>query len=264
MSDMAAAIDLAPSNPYGLIVSSPVIVAPGCAVGAVERARVGAIVTRTATRHTRHGPAPRFAATPAGMVVSELPSVSIRTLMKEETRRWERLSPPILVSLQGDEDELGEMARMLDEVESIAGLVLIADGPVAVAMRAVRRQTHRPVLASLPLDADIGATAAEVVAAGADGLIVTQPPRGVGGSGEPVSGHLLGPAAFPLTYRCILEARGAVTVPIIAWGGIATVELARTLLDAGANAVMVDAARWGDPEAPMRLADGLRSAPASA
>ncbi len=71
MSDVnAAAIDLAPTNPYGLIVSSPVIVAPGCAVGAVERAQVGAIVTRTATRHTRRGPAPRFSATPAGIVVS--------------------------------------------------------------------------------------------------------------------------------------------------------------------------------------------------
>lgn len=256
-SEACGPIDLAPGNPYSLLVTSPVIVAPGCDIPAVGRGRAGAIVSRVTTRHTRHGAPPRFAAAPAGVVVSSVPSVSIRTLLKEDRRRWDRVDVPVLVCLQGDAVELAEMARALEDIESIAGLVVAPESPAPQAIAAARRETQRPLLAALPHAVDLPRIAVECVGAGADALVVAQPPQGAAGLGERVSGHLLGPAAFPFVLQSVIDVMAVVTAPVIALGGIANADLARAMLTAGAAAVMVDAARWGDPQAPARIAAAL-------
>jgi dihydroorotate dehydrogenase len=248
-------IDLAPGNPYTLVLHSPVLMAPGCAVRDLELAELGALVTRTATRHTRHEPAPRFAPTPAGLVVTGFPTVSIRTLIKEDARQWERSTIPVIVSLQGAPDELAEMAGMLENVESVSGLLLAPEVQAATATAAVRRVTQRPILVLLD-PSNLQPTAQQTVAAGADALVVAAPTEAAGGA-DLLEGYLLGPAALPLTLRALREARAVVGVPLVAFGGVATVEHARQALAAGATALMIDAARWGDPQAPAVIAQGL-------
>ena len=249
-------IELAPANPYSLTLSSPVLPAPGCAVRDLETAQLGAIVTRTATLHTRRGLPPRLAATPAGLVVSEIPTVGIRTLVKEEGRRWERSSLPVVASLQGNAEELAAMAAMLESVEGISALLVSAEEDVVAAVSATRRETLRPILAMLHPAPDLEGTAHEVGAAGADALVAIAPPLAAAGPAPVVDGYLLGPAVFPLTLRALIEL-GSLHVPLVALGGIATPDLARTAMAAGAAAIMVDAARWGDITAPARIARTL-------
>lgn len=250
-------IDLAPNNPYSLVLPSVVIPAPGCAAREFTGGELGAFVTRTATLHTRRGPAPRFAGVPAGLVITELPAVGIRTLLKEESRQWERSTLPVLVSLQGETFELEEMAETLENVESVSGLLIEAEDDIVAATTAVRRATPRPIMALLRHSPDIATLAARTVAAGADALVVAAPPRAAGGEGT-LMGYLLGPAAFPLTLQALLDVRSVVEAPIIAFGGIASVEFALTALGAGATVIMIDAARWGRPFMAAHIAQRLQ------
>jgi dihydroorotate dehydrogenase len=257
----AGSIDLAPQNPYSLIVRSPVLIAPGCDLRDFHTEQAGAIATRMATLHTRRGAPPRFAPSPAGLVVSELPTIGIRTLLKEDGRRWERSPVPMIVSLGGTADECAEMAALLEGVEGVAGLLLNAEEEVARVVAFVRRQTPRPIIALLPAIDETGGAGPEVVAAGADALVVAAPPRAAAAATDAVEGYLLGPSVFPRTLQGVLDLRRVTEVPIIALGGIATAEFAQAALAAGANAVMIDAARWGDPDATARIAQTLAVTP---
>lgn len=257
MSESALpSIDLAPGNPYSLVLDSPILMAPGCAVRDLALERLGALVTRIVTRHTRRDPAPRFAATPAGLVISAFPTVSIRTVLKEDARHWQRSHLPVIVCLQGDPEDLSEMTAMLENVESVSAILLMPEQRSVAATAAARQVTQRPLLVMLELGADLETLAPQIVVAGADALVVGAPLQATGGA-DPLDGWLLGPTGLPLMLRAVRSVRSVVDVPLIALGGIATVEHARQAMTAGATALMVDAARWGDPQAPALLAQGL-------
>jgi hypothetical protein len=157
-------IDLAPHNPYGLQLRSPVIVAPGCAAASrdLDPTLIGAIATRTATLHTTHSdpnmthgapnmthdaPATthgadamthgdpkmthivthgRWGVVPAGVVFRRLPTVRFRSLAQAEAKRWARSSIPILLSVTGSADELAVIAAQLETLEAIAGVLIDA------------------------------------------------------------------------------------------------------------------------------------------
>lgn len=253
-------IDLAPGNPYSLVLDSPMLMAPGCAVRDLPLERIGALVSRIVTRHTRRDPVPRVAATPAGLIVSAFPTVSIRTLLKEDARHWQRSQVPVVVCLQGDPDDLAEMTTMLENIESVSAILVMPEQHSVAATVAARQATQRPLLVMLDLDADLQTLAQRTVAAGADALVVGMPLQATGGD-DMLDGWLLGPATFPLMLHGLNIVRTAVTAPLIALGGIATVEQARLALRVGATALMIDAARWGEPHAPAVLAQGLGITP---
>jgi dihydroorotate dehydrogenase len=253
-------IDLAPGNPYSLVLDSPVLMAPGCAVRDLPMDRLGAFVTRIATRHTRHESALRVAPTPAGLVVTSFPTVSIRTLLKEDARQWERSQLPVIVSLQGDPDDLAEMAAMLENVENVAGVLLIPEMRSVAAAAAVRQVTQRPILIMLEPGTDLPAVAQQTIAAGADALVVAAPVQAAGGP-DLLEGWLLGPATLPLTLLALRAVRAVVAAPLIALGGIANAEHAHQALASGATALMIDAARWGEPHAPAIIAQALGVTP---
>jgi dihydroorotate dehydrogenase (NAD+) catalytic subunit len=97
---------------------------------------------------------------------------------------------------------------------------------------------------------NIGRIAAQVVAAGADGItaINTMPGMVIDvESGHPVltnkSGGLSGPAIRPIAVRCVYEIAAAVPgVPIIGTGGVSNGRDAAELIMAGATAVGVGTA----------------------
>jgi dihydroorotate dehydrogenase len=259
-------IDLAPHNPYGLSLRSPVMIAPGCAnaLRHPDPEQIGAIVTRTARiRSTGMGQS-RWGAVPAGVVFERLATISFRSLVQAEAKRWVRSTIPVVLSLLGAADELAELAAQLETLEGVAGVMVQSDAsdPVA-AVAAVRAQTPLPLLAVVPRVADaqpgVGVIAAELVAAGADTLVASAYPRGcVVIDGAVVDGLVIGPTLMPWTLQAVADIAATTSVPIVALGGVADARLAQLCLQAGATALLIDGALYGDPAAPQHIATALQ------
>jgi dihydroorotate dehydrogenase (NAD+) catalytic subunit len=68
------------------------------------------------------------------------------------------------------------------------------------------------------------------------------------------TGGLSGPAIRPVAVRAVYQVRAALPdVPILGMGGIRSGIDALEFIAAGANAVSVGTAIFGDPSAPMRI-----------
>jgi dihydroorotate dehydrogenase (NAD+) catalytic subunit len=76
-----------------------------------------------------------------------------------------------------------------------------------------------------------------------------------------ITGGLSGPAIKPVAVRCIWQVHAALPeTPIIGMGGVRTGLDALELILAGASAVSVGTAVFGDPTAPARVLRELREA----
>ncbi|HEX6288488.1 MAG TPA: hypothetical protein VFZ66_04815 [Herpetosiphonaceae bacterium] len=264
-------IDLAPHNPYGLTLRAPVIVAPNCAavLRQPDPELIGAITTSTATLRPSYSGQTRWGAVPAGVVFERLPTISFRALVQAEAKRWARSTIPMLLSVYGMADELAHLAAQLETLEGIAGVLVQTDEPdPGLAVAAMRAQTQLPLLAVVPHEvgaqADLGSSTAALVAAGADALVACAYPRGSAVSDDAVvDGVIVGPTLIPWTLRALSEISRSTHVPLIALGGVADARLARLCLGAGAAAVMIDGALYGDPAAPQSIATGLQRSIAS-
>jgi dihydroorotate dehydrogenase (NAD+) catalytic subunit len=126
-----------------------------------------------------------------------------------------------------------------------------------------------PVLAKLSPDVtDIVAVARACVDAGADGLTLINTLLGLvidPGTMRPVlggvTGGLSGPAILPVALRCVWQVHAALPeVPILGVGGIRTGLDALQFVLAGACAVSVGTAVFGDPSAPVRVLAELAAA----
>jgi dihydroorotate dehydrogenase (NAD+) catalytic subunit len=126
-----------------------------------------------------------------------------------------------------------------------------------------------PVLAKLSPDVtDIVAVARACADSGADGLTLVNTLLGLvidpdtmrpvlGG----VTGGLSGPAILPVALRCVWQVHAALpSVPILGVGGIRTGLDALQFVLAGASAVSVGTAVFGDPSAPVRVLAELETA----
>src|SRR5262245_2866385 len=102
-------IDLAPNNPYGLTLTSPVLTAAGCFGYGVEYARlvdierIGAIVTRSTTTYQRRvAHPPRLIETPAGLLaVGPWPNPGLDRVIERYARAWATWRTPVLLSVEG-------------------------------------------------------------------------------------------------------------------------------------------------------------------
>jgi dihydroorotate dehydrogenase (NAD+) catalytic subunit len=266
-------IDLAPNNPYGLTLSSPVLTAAGCFGYGVEYARlveierIGAIVTSSTTAQRRRtARPPRLAETPAGVLATgPWPNPGLDRVVERYAPIWAAWRTPVLLSIVGASPaEYAAIAAALEGVEGIAGLELnLADQAerAAAIVAATRAATQLPLLAKLPpLETGLAELARAVAAAGADAITACAGPRAltIDAHGERIEGMLCGPALRPLALRRVAEVAAAVEVPVIGCGGIATAEDARQVLAAGARAVQLGAALLADPGAAARIADELR------
>lgn len=267
-------IDLAPNNPYGLTLATPVLAAAGCMGYGVEYerladlSRLGALVTRsTSLRPRRVARPPRLIETPAGVLsVGGWPNPGLRAVVERYAPAWESWDLPIILSVVGaDPAELVELVELLEGVQGIAGLELnLLESPrPAASVAAVRAATGLPLLAKLPPldDEPLAELARAAGAAGADALTVGGPVRGGHadeGSGELLEGWLSGPALRPLALWRVAMVVAAADVPVLAGGGAATPTDGRAFLAAGARAVQVGAALLADPNAAGRIGDALR------
>ena len=246
----------------GIPLRTPLIPASGTlsreALGEVEGV-YGAMLPKTTTPVERAGnPPPRVAETPAGMVNSiGLQNPGVARFL-EGLDAFD-LGIPIFVSVAGDTvAEFAYLCEILageDLVSAIelnlscpnvecGGLAFCA-GPASVedvvaACRAVL--PDKPILAKLTNEGVVeNARAAE--SAGADGLTVinTLPALTIDVQTQKilVRGGLSGPAIKPVALRAVYDVSGAVNVPVIGSGGVASGTDVAEFLLAGATAVQV-------------------------
>jgi dihydroorotate dehydrogenase (NAD+) catalytic subunit len=287
-TDVDMSVELA-----GVPFPNPVFTASGCAAAGRELhqffdvADLGGVVTKSVMRDPRTGrPTPRMAETPSGMLNSiGLQGPGIDAFLARDLPWLNEQGARAVVSIAGSSvEEYATLARRLRGAPGLALLEVNISCPnvedrgqvfacnaVAAAdvIRAVRRETRTPVFAKLSPDVtDITSIAQSVVEAGANGLSMINTLLGMvidTGTLRPVlagvTGGLSGPAIRPVAVRAIWQVHAALPhVPILGMGGIRSGADALQFLAAGASAVSVGTAVFGDPGAPIRVLDELRSA----
>ncbi len=267
-------LNLAPRNKLGLEVQSPLIAGSG-AVGfgdvwppGLHSRDFGAIITSSVSAAPREGAAqPRLVETPGGFLLNTGGhNPGFRRVIAQHRATWRRLSAPVILSLAGgDPGDRAWMAARLEPLEDvIAGVELPVSENVnlseaAAFIAAVRRSTTLPILARLPVTR-AAYLAKTVVIAGADALIIGTPPPGVYPLQRTfIEGTMGGPAVFPYTLRALSHlAELDLDAPLIAAGGIYTLDDALLCLEMGAVAVQIRGLIWRDPAEAHRLAINIR------
>jgi dihydroorotate dehydrogenase (NAD+) catalytic subunit len=276
-----------------LTLPNPVLTASGCAASGRELAQffrlseLGAVVTKSIQLRPRSGRAtPRMAETPSGMLNSiGLQGPGIDAFVRDDLPWLAEQGARAVVSIAGSStDDYVALARRLYGNRAVSmievniscpnvekrGEVFACD-PVAAArvVGAVRRAAdpRTPVFAKLSPDVtDITVIARACADAGADGLSLINTLLGLAIDPDRmlptlagVTGGLSGPAIRPVAMRCVWQVHQALPhLPILGMGGIRSGVDAFTFLLAGAQAVSVGTAVFGDPTAPVRVLAELR------
>ncbi len=284
-------VDLAPGRPGRLVLRNPVLVASGTFGYGVEYGevvdveRLGAICCKGTTLRARIGnPPPRVTETPTGMLNSiGLQNPGVDAVLEKYASLWAGWKVPVIVNVAGEsiEDYVG-VVRRLDGVPGVAGVELNISCPnvgrgglqfavdrdaAASVTAAVRRATELPLIVKLsPNVSDIRPIAQAIEDAGADAISAINTLSGMAidpRTRRPLLGNvyggLSGPAIRPVGLRVVYETCQVVDIPVIAIGGIGTLDDALDYMAAGAVAVQVGTAIFADPEVPLRIVDGLRA-----
>jgi dihydroorotate dehydrogenase (NAD+) catalytic subunit len=188
----------------------------------------------------------------------------------------------VMVNICGSTlDEYVELARILDAEAGVAAIELniscpnIKEGGITFGcnlgatfdvVSAVRRVTRLPIIPKLtPNVTDISAFARAAEDAGADAVSLVNTFLAMAIDVETrrpmlsnVMGGLSGPAIRPIAVRMVYQCAGAVKIPVIGMGGIATARDVLEFMIAGATAVQVGTASFVDPFIWPKLIDGLR------
>jgi dihydroorotate dehydrogenase (NAD+) catalytic subunit len=284
---MAERADLTVDLGRGLRLRSPVIVASGTFgygfdAPQVDRAVLGAIVTKGTTLRPREGNPPiRIAETPSGMLNAiGLQNPGVDHVARVYAPQWATWDLPVIVNVAGDSvEEYVAVARRLDGVAGVAGLELNISCPnvqsglqfgvdptlAAEVTRAVRAATELPLIVKLtPNVTDIVAIARAVEEAGADAVSAINTLVGMAidvRRRRPVisrgTGGLSGPAIKPLALHAVWQVAAEVHIPVIGIGGIMTPDDALEFLLAGAAAIQLGTVNYVRPQAAAEIHDGI-------
>jgi len=245
--------------------------------------RLGAIICKGTTLNPRDGnPQPRLAETACGVLNSiGLQNIGVDALIKEKTPIWASWRVPVIVNIAGETvDDYAQLAGKLDGVAGISAIEVNIGCPnikaggaefgadpksAAEVTAAVKKATSLPVLVKLtPNTSDIAKIALAVAEAGADAISLINTMKGMViditrrrpllGN---ITGGLSGPAIKPVALYMVYEVAGAVGVPVIGCGGIATASDAIEFIMAGASAIQVGTASFTNPRSPFDVLLGI-------
>jgi len=272
--------------------SNPIFTASGCASSGQELSQffplteLGAVVTKSIMTKARTGrTTPRMAETPSGMLNSiGLQGPGIDTFLENDIPWLIENNAKIVVSIAGETvEEYGVLARRLRAVSGISAVEVNISCPnvenrgqvfschpdtSTAVIESVRRNIggELPIIAKLSPDVtDIVAIAKAVIDAGVDGLALINTLLGMvidTNSMKPKlagkTGGLSGPAIRPVAVRAIYQVHQAFpNIPIIGMGGVATGRDAFELVLAGASAVSIGTASFGNPTAALQVKNEL-------
>ena len=286
---MNLSVQLAPKHPKGLLLTNPVMTASGTFGYGTEHShmfnvqKLGAIVCKGMTLKPRDGnPQPRLAETAGGLLNSiGLQNIGVNALIKEKAPIWASWRVPVIVNIAGETvDDYTKLASQLDGVAEVSGLEVNISCPnikaggaefgtnpdsAAEVTTAVRKATSLPMLVKLtPNTSDIVKVAVAVAEAGADAISLINTLKGMAiditrrrPSLGSITGGLSGPAIKPVALYMVYEVAGAVDIPVIGCGGIATASDALEFIMAGASAIQVGTASFSNPGAPINVLEGI-------
>jgi dihydroorotate dehydrogenase (NAD+) catalytic subunit len=212
-----------------------------------------------------------------------LQNPGVDAVLERYAPRWTGWEVPVLVNVAGESvEDYVAVARKLDGQPGVAGIELniscpnVGKGGLQFALdasaagevtRAVRRATDLPLLVKLsPAASDVRAIATAIEDAGADAITAVNTLSGMAidpRTRRPLLGNtyggLSGPALKPVALRVVYEVAQVVDIPIVAIGGVSSLEDVLDFLMAGACAVQVGTAVFADPVLPVRLIDELEA-----
>jgi dihydroorotate dehydrogenase (NAD+) catalytic subunit len=247
-----------------------------------------AFVSKTITPEPRPGnPPPRLWETPSGLINSiGLPNKGLDGFVENDLPQLAELPVPLIVSVMGTSHD--EFARLVDGVggrDEVAALELniscpnvksgltVGESPdeARSLLQTVRPITDKPLIVKLtPNIADPVPVAVAAEEGGADSVSLINTLRAAAianGSGDRSlgagTGGLSGPSIRAVALAQIGAVAAAISVPIVAMGGISTGRDAAEMVSAGARIVAVGTESFRDPAAGSRIAAELGSAPAS-
>lgn len=274
----AGLVNLAPRHKMGLTLANPVLLAagvvgygdatlPGLALG-----RLGGWVTAPVTRRPWRGDLPQVAETTGGLLWRRgLWNPGVRVVLRDYGALWRRSRAPVIVHLAGeDSDELAAVAASLESTPGVAGLELDLLNPfldeagdleeAAEQVLAVRAAADLPILARIPLSTSDEAVQTLVDLGTIDALVLAQPPAGLrynAAAGASFVGQLHGRTLTPLLAARLADLAGWTGLPLVACGGIHTLDDALACLAVGAAALQIGTAVWIDPRLPERIIEAL-------
>ncbi|MEP7158954.1 MAG: dihydroorotate dehydrogenase [Chloroflexota bacterium] len=282
-------VDLTVDLGRGLVLRNPFLVASGTFGYGTEYAdvvdveRLGAICSKGTTLRPRQGnPPPRVTETPAGMLNSiGLQNPGVDAVLEKYSATWASWRVPVIVNVAGESvEDYVEVAKRLDGQPGVAGIELniscpnvgadglqfaLDKGAAAEVTAAVRKATDLPLMVKLsPAATDVRGIARAIADAGADAISAVNTLSGMAMDRQHrkpllgnVFGGLSGPALKPVALRVVYEIAQVVKIPIVAIGGVGSLDDVLDFLMAGAVAVQVGTAVFADPVLPLKLADEL-------
>ena len=245
---------------------------------------LGSLSFKGTTAESRFGnPTPRIAECPNGMLNSVgLQNPGVDHVIAHELPELRKVfHKPIVANISGFSiDEYVECVSKLtkeDQVEILevniscpnvhGGGMAFGTSPEAAAAvtRAVKQVATKPVYIKLsPNVTDIVSIAKACEEAGADGLSLINTLLGMRidlNRRKPILANVMGgysgPGIFPVAVRMVYQVTGAVNIPVIGMGGIATARDVIEMMMAGAKAVQVGAANLVNPYACKEIIEQL-------
>ncbi len=274
----------------GITLKNPVIPASGTFGFGYEMAEfydlnvLGGISLKGTTGEERFGnPTPRIAECERGMLNAiGLQNPGVEAVVARELPRVRALYDGVLLAnISGfSVEEYVKVASLFDAAEGIdileiniscpnvrhGGMAFGTDpGAARAVTEAVKAVTHKPVYMKLsPNVTDIVAIARACEQGGADGITLINTLLGMvidPRTGRPIVSTKMsgfsGPAIKPVALRMVYQVAGAVALPVIGVGGIATADDVIEFMSAGASAVQVGAQNLVDPFACPRIIEDL-------
>ncbi|MBX3419976.1 MAG: dihydroorotate dehydrogenase [Pirellulaceae bacterium] len=274
-----------------LTLRNPILVASGTfgyareMQGLIDLSCLGGILPKTITLQPRVGNAPwRTVETAAGLLNSiGLDNDGVEYFTREHLSYLRTLDTAIVVSIAGKNcAEFVELARCVDAAGGAAALELNISCPNVSGgvdfgtdpemcqrvVQAVRDACALPVLAKLtPNVSRIADIARAAEAGGADAVCCINTLLGMAidwRRRRPILGNVMGglsgPAIKPVALRCVYQVAGAVAIPVIGIGGIASIDDVMEFMAAGASAVQVGTANYYAPTVSQQLVEQLPGA----
>ena len=276
----------------GAKLPNPILTASGCAGSGKELSQffplseIGAVVTKSIMIKPRSGRAtPRMAETPSGMLNSiGLQGPGVDYFLENDIPWLAANGARTIVSIAGETvEDYAVLARRMRNLPGVVGLEVNISCPnvenrgmvfschpetARAAIEAVRRNIggELPIIAKLSPDVtDIVGIAREVSNAGADGVALINSLLGMVIDTNLMlpklaqkTGGLSGPAIRPVAVRAVYQVRAALPqLPILGMGGITNGRDAFEFILAGASAVSIGTATFGNPTAVIKVRDEL-------
>ncbi len=250
----------------------------------IDVSSLGGIVIKGTTMEPRQGNAyPRMAETPSGMLNTV--GLQNKGIDYFEQNIYPRITSlfntNIIININGSylEDYVA-LADRINKFEKIPAIELniscpnvkmggmaFGTNPVSAreVIKAVRKTSTKKLIVKLsPNVTDVVLFARIAEEEGADSVSLINTILGMAidtktmrPSLSTITGGLSGPAVKPVALRMVWQVARAVKIPVIGMGGIMTAEDAIEFLLAGATAIQVGTASFIDPQASVKILQGI-------